>query len=733
MGKIRNPLADPSFARGNVDAGGRRLDVRAVAYTFRYCETCRREWPARHQSCPLCVRWLGDRPQERTEWQIVPERVHANASTEIPPGPDARVLVGASALVLRVLSVRPPDAALFRATPVLRTVLCAPASSSEVTGALCPIAGQGWLFATTPGLRRAFLDALALEQRLRMALPQLAAILGGRIRFGIWLDQYLLPRDAAGEPTVFLTASHALFDFEPDDLLLSSEEAYQTNRHFENFVCIPRRLLNGEETHGYRFLSHKRPSAQDHVLSADATPFVGRGQDLAFLDSCLETSRITPLRVALIAEAGSGKTRLIREWRRRHPDLRVLGASFSLFGGGMAEFAAGLVELPANPRDPTSLCVAILDRIAVERTEVLALDDLHWADAESVAFVSALLESTTAHERLVLLLARPSGRAVLESLAPEIERTLVPLPVPSLQDLAQQLIPSASVAAIAIARSGGNPLFLEQFAAWTMESGYAGEGEAPLNLHQVIAARIGLLSRVRLAAVRRALPRGGTGQREAIQRELDSLESEIGLWLDRLETADYGDRREVARHLIELERVDFELFIARTLAGRPRPRSGRLSEAIERLLSGSADSILADLTARARQPSSAERAEIYREAERAANVLMQHFRWSVARDFLALARDAAEPWQRPEATDRLRRCESRLSGAAINEAAILAGKDLDETPAVGALQLPAAWARLGLLYGSASCFRRAAEAAEAIEDQALAAWAREKARHAARP
>ena len=702
------------------------VDFRPVAYAFRYCETCRREWPARHQSCPLCLRWLGDRPQRRTEWQIVPERTQAIVPSGVPPGPDDRTLVGASALMLRVLSAHSPEAAVGRAAFVLRTVLHAGAGSGGTTKTVFPIAGHGWLLATTRGLRPAFLDALALEQRLRAALPQLTAALGERIRFGIWLDQYLVASDGAEGLKLSLTASETLFDFEPDDLLLSSEEAYQANRHFENFVCIPRRLLNGAEVHGYRFLSRKRPSAQDHARSVDAAPFVGRGQDLAFLDSCLETSRGTALRVALIAEAGSGKTRLIREWRRRHPDLRVLAAGFSLFGGGLADFAAALVELPDAPRDPASLCATILERIAVDRTQVLVLDDLHWADPESTTFVSVLLESAAARGRLVLLVARPSGWAVLQSLAPAIERPLAPLPAPSLQDLARQLISSPTVAEIAVARSGGNPLFVEQFAAWAAECGYPGKGEAPQNLHRVITARIGLLSRVRLATVRRALPWGGAVQREAIERELDSLEDEIGRWLDRLETADYGNRREVASHLIELERVDFDLFLARTLAGRPRPRSGRLAEAIERLLIGSADSILADLTARFGQASSSERMEVHREAERAGNVLMQHFRWFLARDFLALARDTAEPWQGPETAERLRRCESRLPGAVIDEASILAAKDPDESPAVDALQLPAVWARLGLLYSSAPCFRRAAEAAEAIEDRALAAWARKK-------
>ena len=706
------------------------LAARPVVYSFRYCEACRQEWPARQQSCPLCRRWLGDQPQRRTEWQIVPERNHATLLSRATARAEDWILVGASTFVLRALSARPPESALGRCKAVLRAILQVQDARGEAAYRLCPIADQGWLLTATRGLRPAFIEALGLEQRLRAVLPQLVAIIGGRIRFGIWLDQYLLPCDEADELKVSTTLARTLFDFEPDDLLLSSEQTYQANRRFENFVCIPRRLLGGEEVHGYRFLEHKRPSARDHAELPDLTPFVGRAEDLSFLDSSLQASHAAPLSVALIAEAGSGKTRLIREWRRRHPDLRVLSASFSLFGGDLAEFAAQFVGPPAGACDRAALQAAILERIAAGRTEVLVFDDLHWADGETAAFLLALLDFAPRCRRLVLLLTRPSGRAVLKPFRPAIERVLSPLPKPSLRDLAQKLIPSEPVAAIAIERAGGNPLFIEQFAAWAAESGFAGEGEAPRNLHQVIAARIMLLSKVRLGNVRRTLP--WVGQPNAIRSELDGLEREIGLWLDRLETADYGDRCEVARHLVALERIDFELFVARMLAGHPRPRSGRLTEAIERLLTGSRDAILADLRARVPSASAAERAEIHGQAERAAEVLMQRFHWEEARDFLALARDVAEPWQRPSTANRLRSCEQRLPGAPIDEAAILAANDPDARPAVDALQLPGVWARLGLQSGSASCFRRAAAAAEAINDQALALWAREKAHQATR-
>lgn len=82
------------------------------------------------------------------------------------------------------------------------------------------------------------------------------------------------------------------------------------------------------------------------------------------------------------------------------------------------------------------------------------------------------------------------------------------------------------------------------------------------------------------------------------RRRRAGTEIEIGLWLDRLEAGDYADRIEAVRYLVQLERLDCEIFVISMLAGRPRPRSSRLREAIERLLIGSADQILADLKRR---------------------------------------------------------------------------------------------------------------------------------------
>jgi hypothetical protein len=324
---------------------------------------------------------------------------------------------------------------------------------------------------------------------------------------------------------------------------------------------------------------------------------------------------------------------------------------------------------------------------------------------------------------MVLLVARPSGWAVIEPLSPAAKLELKPLPSSTTRDLAQRLIASRRISLIAARRSRGNPLFVEQFAAWATDADYQGTGDAPRNLHQVIAARIVHLSNVRLADIRQRLRWGVSWERQAIEQELDRLEGEIGLWLDRLETGDYGDRIDASRHLIGLERIDFEIFLASTLAGKPRARSNRLRESIERLLVGSADHILADLKSRAVTASGAEKANILLEARRAGDAVARRYAWPLAAQFYQLALDMTESWDKGEIGRRLAECRRRCLGAQLEVPTAVGTCSLEENPAVDALRIPEVWIRLGLRHECAEYFLRAAEAARAINDDPLAEWA----------
>ena len=692
-----------------------RLCARAVSYQYRYCPRCRHEWPQKHLSCPECVHWLGDRPLERTEWQLAPERRACAASRSYE-------LVGACALVLRIVRDHPPtNEQMADLADIIGKVAAA-------DGVVCGIADQGWLIWTGEGLRRAFRISCEIERRLMESLPRLQKILqhSASFRWGAWVDQYVIPFDGQNRPVVKDITASAIFNFEPDNMLLSSEPIYKANRAWEHFVGAPRRLLDGQEPFGYRMVGHKRPSALDHAEAEDPSPFIGRRRELSRIEDCW-TSASHTVKLAITATAGSGKTRLIREWLKRHADIRAVSANFSLFGGAVTEFASQMAELPSDRLDCGALVDAVVGRVHRDKIKVVVLDDLHWADAGGLEFLHALVAALLPIGIFVMLAARPSGRKQLQALQPNFELKLSPLPKPAVEELARRLGAPEPVAVAAALRSRGNPLFVEQFTAWAAETDPRRGSPGPRTLQQVIAARIEHLSKVRIADLRLRLRWGQSWERQDVDNELRRLEAEVGRWLDRLETGDYADRVEAAHHLVHLERLDYEIFLTSMLVGRLRPRSGRLREAIERLLLGSADQILLSLSRRAAKATCATKENIAREAKRAADVLFAACKWPLAADFYKLA-DSGSLWEKNEIARQLARCR-RHNQATIKDDQIYSAcpeQNLDEKPSVDTLELPYVWAELGRRLCQSKYFVRASKAAKAISDPAFAAWAERK-------
>jgi CheY-like chemotaxis protein len=641
--------------------------------------------------------------------------------------PQRYELVRASALILRIVGGHPPaEEQMAAITDVISEIL---ATASNPTS---EVAGHGWLVWTVEGLRWAFRQGCEIEQRLVASLPRLESILlhSAKIRWGLWVDQYLLPVDRLGSPVISNSLAQAIFNFEPDNRLSSSEAVYQANRRWEHFVCTPRRLCDARDDYGYLMIGHKRPSALDHAKVRPNSSFVGRNRDLVTIEDCWQRRADGFVKLAIIAEAGSGKTRLIKEWLRQRSLLRVLTATFSLFGGDLESFASQLTELPQDRLDCEAFVDAAVNRVLRDAIDVLVLDDIHWAGDDGIGFVRRLLAALSTTAVFVILAARPSGRSLLRTLHPTATIVLRPLTPTAVRGMAGQLDGSRAVSTAAAQRSKGNPLFVEQFAAWAAEMGFKGGESGPHSLHEIIAARIARLSKVRMADIRQQLRWGRSWECQAIDNELEKVEIEIGLWLDRLETGDYADGIEAARHLVQLEHLDYEIFIASTLAGRPRPRSGRLREAIERLLVGSADQILVDLKRRSARASEIEKENILGQAQRAGEVLFAHHNWPAARDFYELACSLAPLQRAKDMGLRLAQCRRRSQSAITDEGEVYADftrMDLDKRPQIDALDLPYVWAELGRSYSCGEYFARAAEAAEAVNDSALAAWARRKA------
>jgi predicted ATPase len=246
----------------------------------------------------------------------------------------------------------------------------------------------------------------------------------------------------------------------------------------------------------------------------DDEPLVRRADELAALEDALnELDAGSPFAVALLGEAGIGKTRLLRELsiraeRRSH--LVLAGSAselerdlpFSAFVDALDEYVEGLgadrlsaldddvqAELARvfpslaslargrkaalqNERYRSHRAVrALLEQLAETTPLVLVLDDFHWADPASVELLGALLRRPPGAAVLIALAFRP--RHVSEQLSAALvpahraaALTRIELGTLSADETRELLgeTVAAADASVLYEQSGGNPFYLEQLA-----------------------------------------------------------------------------------------------------------------------------------------------------------------------------------------------------------------------------------------------------------------------------
>jgi class 3 adenylate cyclase/tetratricopeptide (TPR) repeat protein len=346
-------------------------------------------------------------------------------------------------------------------------------------------------------------------------------------------------------------------------------------------------------------------SAAARAEDAEATPFLGRSAELDVLRSAFEAAVGTSSQqvVTILAEPGLGKSRLIRELRR-HIESAAKGTLWRSgrclpYGDGISFWALGeivkshagildtddqatigrkldetLVEpdpqLRAWMRERLAPLVGLrsdavlpaqeeafgawrkfLESIAAKGSLVLVIEDLHWADAALVGFLTDLAEHPAALPILLVVATRPeiterhptwlagsrAARVIrLESLDDDAIAALVGS---TLGDA------SPEVRRTVLERAAGSPLYAEQLAALIRERGISAgdatidESVIPPTVQALLAARIDSLPREVKPAI------------------LDA--SVIGkvFWAGAVATLEGRDRSSVEPALADLERRAF--------------------------------------------------------------------------------------------------------------------------------------------------------------------------------
>jgi len=241
-------------------------------------------------------------------------------------------------------------------------------------------------------------------------------------------------------------------------------------------------------------------------------------------------------RVALVVgEAGMGKSRLLHERLAGRHDVAVAQARpgdvtvpFALLSRlqqvlapGVAEAGAEASAAVAVPGPPQAALRALLLDAMARGLQIVAADDLHFADRASIEALLALCQSDALSGLHWLLAQRPTedadaSAALMQSLAESPQARwfrLQPLDGSELQTLVHSLalpqFEAGTLAPALLRHTGGNPLFVMETlrAAWAQAPG--GQGLSltlalprPQGLAHVIDARLQRLSKPAMALAR---------------------------------------------------------------------------------------------------------------------------------------------------------------------------------------------------------------------------------------
>ena len=313
---------------------------------------------------------------------------------------------------------------------------------------------------------------------------------------------------------------------------------------------------------GERALRSSKPSGSAKVL-------VGRDRELARLTTVLETvARGRGAVAAVTGEPGVGKTRLTEALRARAAGLgaRWLDTRCLSYGSGLAywpyaellrgfaaipleaggddartrleralarhqtesalPFFARLLALPGDTDgvgelEPEAFRRGLHDAIAAwmraltaDGPVVLAIEDLHWADASTIELTRELAEVCRDAPLLIYVLARPEAASVLAAIGgdePLHHLELAQLDDDAVTKLVGGLLggePPPGLAAYVRERTAGNPLFVEELVRSLRETGAVSRDNGgwrlsrdwdaesvPPTIEELLASRIDLLPR----------------------------------------------------------------------------------------------------------------------------------------------------------------------------------------------------------------------------------------------
>jgi class 3 adenylate cyclase/tetratricopeptide (TPR) repeat protein len=331
-----------------------------------------------------------------------------------------------------------------------------------------------------------------------------------------------------------------------------SDAVYQATNHVVSYEPLGPLALKGvrHPVEAWRPTGIRSSAPDAHAL-------VGRrselGQFRAVLDACVNSAAGTALLIR--GEAGIGKTRLIDELQsiaaasgmsctagfvldfgtaRGHGAVRtVVAGLLGLVSEATSEAAEraidtivrqgrlevddalylrDLLEMPqpeavqklykamdaaARTYGKERVVAALVKASADDRSLLLTIEDVHWADPETLSLLAAVARATAMSRTVLVMTTRLQGDPLdahwrsAAGGATLVTVDLSPLSPADAWLIARRFIDVAVFADRCIERAGGNPLFLEQL---LRSAGDLTDGRLPASIQSVVLARTDLLS-----------------------------------------------------------------------------------------------------------------------------------------------------------------------------------------------------------------------------------------------
>jgi class 3 adenylate cyclase/tetratricopeptide (TPR) repeat protein len=282
------------------------------------------------------------------------------------------------------------------------------------------------------------------------------------------------------------------------------------------------------------------------------TPFVGRDEETRLLWNCWERASDGQGQVLLISgEAGIGKSRLVRQFRKRlaetphlwlecagspyfqntplNPIADMLQQGFAQRGDGsdaakLSELERDLERAGLTPAETVPLIAPMLNLPADEKypplmlspeqqrkrllttlagwffgagqSVVMAVEDLHWFDASSLELMRLLIEQAATARVMLVCTSRPEFHAPWTHRSHHTHLVLNRLTAGNVREMvanvvAQSVFSGEAVEKV-IERTGGVPLFVEELTRAVLEEGDSklSTREIPATLHDSLMARL---------------------------------------------------------------------------------------------------------------------------------------------------------------------------------------------------------------------------------------------------